>query len=161
MRRVAGPALAVTGVLLLTGCAADVQGELRRDVAGITDDANARNADGVRRGVEDLLERLDDAVASGELSSPEAARIAELARLLAERADLLAPEVVEEPTEAPTQEPTEPTEEPEEEPDEEPSPSPTPSRTPPPPPPAAPSPTSEPEPEPAPSETLLPEVPTG
>jgi hypothetical protein len=148
VRRSAALGLTVAATLLVSGCAADVRGELRRDVSRITDEANARDAEGVRRGVDRLLDRLPGAVDSGEVSSAEAARIAELARLLRDRADLLEPEQEPEPTEEPTREPA-PTTAP-------PSPSPSP-------PPPAPSPEPEPEPEPDDDDepTLVPELPGG
>ena len=149
-------AVVLAGSLLLSGCASDVRGELRRTVANITEDANAGDADRVRSGVDELLDQVDDAVRANDIDPAEAARITELARLLKERADLLDPEPspsptpVEEPTEEPTQEPTE-------EPTEEPAPTATRSPTP------APEPSPTPEPTPPPDddedEGPLPEVP--
>ena len=112
----------------------------------------------MRRGTDELLDQVDDAVRSNDIDAAEAARITELARLLKERAALLDPE----PTPTPT--PDEPTEEPDDEP-EEPTeePAPTPTRSPSPRPSPAPSPTAEPSP-PADDdedEPVLPEVPGG
>jgi hypothetical protein len=104
---------AVCAALLLTGCATDVRGELRKEVADITEAANDRDADGVRREVEDLDGALDDAVRSGELTSAEAAAIAALAASVRERAALLetpepAPHETTEPTPSPAATPRSP-----------------------------------------------------
>ncbi|HVM27750.1 MAG TPA: hypothetical protein VM433_08760, partial [Mycobacteriales bacterium] len=108
MRRALGAgALCLT--LVLSGCAVDARDEIRGKVGDITDAANARDADDVRRGVDELQRLLDSAVRNGEMSSAEAARIAELAALLRERADLLdeqpEPELTPEETEEPVEEP--------------------------------------------------------
>ncbi|HWH30699.1 MAG TPA: hypothetical protein VNU26_17390 [Mycobacteriales bacterium] len=130
-------------LLLLTGCSVDVRDEIRGTVEDITLDANARDADAVRRGVAELLDLLDRAVREGEMTSAEAARIAEIAQRLAAGAQALEPEPSPSPTttsptpsptttsptpepttESPTPEPT--TEEPTPEPTtEEPTPDPT------------------------------------
>jgi outer membrane biosynthesis protein TonB len=145
-RRAAG--LLVVG-LLLTGCATDVEGELRRSVADLTDDANAGNADAVRRGADELIAQADDAVRSNDIDPQQGARIIALATLLRDRAGALetappSPTPTPTPSATPTQEPTqapEPTEEPDDEPTDEPEPTsePTPAPTT-----AAPSPTAEP-----------------
>ena len=103
MRRSALTAVLAAG-LLLTGCSSDVRGQIRGEVADITRDANARDAGAVRRGVDDLLALLDDAVRSGELTSAEAAEVAAAATAVRERAALL-DEVEETPTPEPTEEP--------------------------------------------------------
>ena len=108
--------LVLGAALVLTGCSVDVRDEIRGTVEDITVDANARDADAVRRGVEDLLEQLERAVREGELTSAEAARIAEIAQRLAAGAEALDPEPEPTPsttsptpsptTESPTPEPT-------------------------------------------------------
>jgi hypothetical protein len=72
-RRAAAGAGALAAVVLLTGCAADPRAELRAAVEGITADANDRDADGVRRGVDDLLGRIDSAERDGAATPQEAA----------------------------------------------------------------------------------------
>jgi outer membrane biosynthesis protein TonB len=148
------------GAALLTGCAGDTDGELRRSVADLTDDANDRDADAVRDGAADLIMQVDEALRANEINPDQANRITELARQLGERADLLAPPEEPEPTVTPSPEPTEepsPTDEPEE--TEEPSPEPTEEPEPDPVPTEEPEPTEEPSPEPEP--TLVPELPGG
>lgn len=155
---------AMAAALLLTGCAGDVDGELRRAVADVTDDANAGDYEAVQDSANALIERAQDAVRSNDVSPEEGARIIELATLLRDRAAALEPA---EPS--PTPEPTEQTEtetvteqeteteEVETEVETEPSPTRPPSPRPTQPPP---SPPTQPSP-PAPEETLLPEVPEG
>jgi hypothetical protein len=87
------PAVLVTA-LLLAGCGTDERDELRALVEGITLEANDGDADGVRRGTEDLLARLDDAVASGALSSDEAALLRDRAQALRAGADEIDPRVL-------------------------------------------------------------------
>ena len=129
--RAAAPAAALSLALLLTGCAADVRGELRKEVADITEAANDGDADGVRREVEDLQGALDDAVRSGELTSPEAAEIAAIAASVRDRAALLEeaePEPAPDPTSAtpsPAATTRSPSPEPTPEETEEPTPEPT------------------------------------
>lgn len=140
----AGLRVAVLGVtaLLLAGCAGDARSSARDAVAEITEDANSRDADAVRRGVDELEQALIDAVGSGELDGPEADPIIAAARAVRERATLIEeqePEPTEEPTPEPTEEPEPgPTAEPEPEPTGEPEPEPT----------GEPEPTEEPEDEP-------------
>ena len=108
--------LVLGAALVLSGCAVDVRDEIRGTVEDITIDANARDADAVRRGVAELLDQLDRAVREGELTSAEAARIAEIAQRLADGAEALEPEPEPTPsttsptpsptTESPTPEPT-------------------------------------------------------
>lgn len=156
--------------LVLSGCSVDVRGELRRSVADLTEDANDRDVDAVRQGAQELIDDIDAAVGSGEVTAEEGARITELATLLRDRADLVAPPEEPAPTEDPTpSEEPEPTQEPaptqEPEPSEQPeptqSPRPTPSARPTqaPEPTQQPAPTEEPE-EPEDDEPLVP-VPTG
>ena len=90
---VAVVAVVVSGALL-TGCGTDERGELRALVEGITLEANDRDADGVRRGTEELLARLDDAVASGAVSEEEAALLRERAEALQAGADEIDPRVL-------------------------------------------------------------------
>lgn len=100
-------ALALGAALALTGCSVDVRDEIRGTVEDITIDANARDADAVRRGVAELLDQLDRAVREGELSSADAARIAEIAQRLSDGAAALDPEPEPEPTTtSPTPSPT-------------------------------------------------------
>jgi hypothetical protein len=79
---------------LLAGCGGDPRADLRGLVEGITLEANDRDADGVRRGVEDLLAHLDDAVASGDLSESEAAALRDQALALQAGADEIDPRVL-------------------------------------------------------------------
>ncbi|MFP5219057.1 MAG: hypothetical protein ACLGIG_04870 [Actinomycetes bacterium] len=124
-RRLAALTPLVVGALLVSGCSVDARDEIRGTVEDITIDANARDADAVRRGVAELLDQLDRAVREGDLTSAEAARIAEIAQRLAAAAEALEPEPEPEPTTtSPSPEPT--TEEPTPEPTtEEPTPEPT------------------------------------
>jgi hypothetical protein len=129
--RAAVPAAVLCSAVLLSGCAADARGELRKQVADVTQAANAGDADGVRREVDDLDGALDDAVRSGELSSAEAATIASIAASVRERAALLedaepAPAPQEsEPTPSPASTTRSPSPEPTEDDSVEPSPEPT------------------------------------
>ena len=75
--------------VLLAGCATDGRAQVRDAVEGVTAAANERDADGVRDAVDDLLAELDSQVASGELQSPEAARVAALARQVRDSAALV------------------------------------------------------------------------
>ena len=151
--RVVGAALAAG--LLLTGCAADAEGELRREVADLTDEAAAGDAGGVRDAAESLIARAQEAVRSNEIAPEQGARIIELATVLRDRAGALEP-AEPPPTQAPTEEPAEEPEETQPPATRPPAPSPTQ-----PPPTSEPPDTEEPSPTPDDDETLLPEVPEG
>lgn len=139
------PLLAV----LLAGCAGDPQTSLRDAVADVVDEANARDAGGLRGALSNLRAEIDGQVRNGDLPTAEATRLlAILQQLEADAALLDAPE---EPSPSPTPSPTP------EETEEEPEPSPTPEETeeedePEPEPTQAPEPTEAPEP--APTEIL-------
>jgi outer membrane murein-binding lipoprotein Lpp len=131
-------AAAVLGGLLLAGCSADPAGELRKEVRDLTEAANDRDAEQVRDEVDDLLAEIEDAVRSGELTSAEGARLAQLATAVRDAAVQLEP--AEEPTPSPTT--ASPTPSPTPSPTRSPTPTRTPSATP------SPTETEEPEPEP-------------
>lgn len=134
--RAAG-ALAV--LLLASGCGVDARGELRSAVENITVDANARDADAVRTGVQDLLQRLEQAVRDGDVTRAEADRITALAIRLRDAAGLLEPAQTPSPTPTVAR-PSPTTASPTPEPTEQPSPTSEPSPT------KTPSPTRTPEP---------------
>lgn len=85
--RAVGTALAA--VLLLSGCAGDVRGDLRALVGDVTVSANAGDADAVRRGVSQLLARLEDAVRGGDVTPAEAEVIRDRALAVQAAADLI------------------------------------------------------------------------
>lgn len=77
-------------VLALAGCGtAGSRVDLRAEVQQITAQANARDAAGVRTGVDSLLRRIDAAVASGQLSSADAARLRATAQSVRTAADTI------------------------------------------------------------------------
>lgn len=90
--RAAVPGLAA--VLLLSGCAGDVRGDLRELVSDITVSANARDADEVRRGVDQLLERLDDALRGDDVTPAEAEVIRNRALAVQAAADAIDEDVI-------------------------------------------------------------------
>lgn len=148
--------------LLLTGCATDVEGELRRSVADLSNDANAGDADAVRRGADDLIAQANDAVRGNDIDPQRGARIIELATLLRDRAGALgAVEPTPTPS-SPSPTPSSPTPTPSTPP---PTPSPTPSSSPPPTqeptPTEAPTPTQQPTPVPTADPPLPPAIPNG
>lgn len=118
--------------LVLTGCSAEPQAQVRADVEAITLAANDRDADAVREEIEDLLATLRAQVANNEIARAEADRIRAIVARIRESAALLEPEESPSPSPSPS---------PEESPSESPSPSPEP------------SPTEEPSPSPEPSPT--------
>ena len=157
---------ALAAVLLLTGCAGDTAGELRREVAELTDDVNNDDPDGVSDSAESLIARTQDAIRNNDIDPAEGARIIELATLLRDRYAALQPtEPTPTPSPSPSPSPTEETEteepetetETEEETEEQ---TPPPATSPPSPRPTQAPPSPSPEPSPPP-ETLLPEVPEG
>lgn len=91
-------ALAVGGSvlsgLLLTGCAADPRDEIRALVEDVTTEANARDADGVRTAVADLVVAVDNAESAGDLPEAEAQAIREAALAVQEGADEIDPDVL-------------------------------------------------------------------
>lgn len=83
---------AALSVLVLAGCGTAGTGsrvDLRADVRQITAQANARDAAGVRAGVDSLLRRIDAALASGQLSSADAARLRATAQSVRTAADTI------------------------------------------------------------------------
>ena len=161
--------VALAAALLLTGCAADVDGELRRGVADLTDAVNAEDADAVRDRAESLIDRTQEAVRDNAIDADEGARIIELSTLLRDRyAAREQAEQAPSPSPVPTTPPPSPTTviETEDEEEETEEPTPPPATTPPPttrppsprPTQAPPSPAPEPSP---PAETVVPEVPAG
>ena len=80
---------------LLSGCAGSDRTDVRNGVEAVTAAANARDADGVREAVDDLLAVLDRTVPGGELTSSEAARIAAAARQVRDSADLVDEDLLE------------------------------------------------------------------
>ena len=88
------------GLLLLTGCAADPQAQVREDVREVLAAANDEDADAVGTAVDELLTTLREQVGSQELTDAEATPVREAAlAVLASVAEL---EEVE-PTPTPTQ----------------------------------------------------------
>ena len=80
----------------LTACAAnDPTAQVRDRVAAVTAAANARDADGLRGAVDDLLGLLDAQRRSGDLTPEEAARIAAAARQVQDAAALVDDEAIE------------------------------------------------------------------
>lgn len=145
-RRTVAPLL----VLLLAGCASP-QSELEDAVAGLTDAANARDADGVLDGANSVISLAE--AQRDRLGDRRADRIVGLARLLGERSELLEVAPTRPPAPVPTtRAPAPRTTEPEPEPTEEPTPTEEPEPT------QEPEPTEEPEPT-RPPATLAPEVP--
>ena len=98
-RRYVG-AVAPLLALLLAGCAGSGRADVRDGVEAVTAAANASDADGLRETVDDLLAVLDRQVSSGELSSPEAARIAAAARQVRDSAALVDEDAIEAEREA-------------------------------------------------------------
>lgn len=95
-RRPVLPALALAGVLALSGCASvSPENQLRNDVAAITDAANAGNADRLRSEVDDLLSTLRTLVGSQDLSAERASRIGQLAEAIRADADLIDTDLIE------------------------------------------------------------------
>ena len=95
-----GLPLALVLVALLAGCAGGGRADVRDGVEAVTAAANARDAEGVRDAVDDLLALLDRQVSAGELTSPEAARIAAAARQVRDSAALVDDKVIEAEREA-------------------------------------------------------------
>lgn len=83
---------AVLGGLVLTACASP-EADLRSAVADLTDAANDRDADAVRREGGVVLSLLDEQVRSGELTPDEEAALRALAQTVLDRADLVTREV--------------------------------------------------------------------
>ncbi len=117
---------------LLAGCSSSSpEAEVRRGVESVIVAANDEDAVGVRLAVDDLIALLRDQTQRGEITPQEAQAVANAARAVRDRADLLEVEPTPTPTPTPTPEP-EPTEEPSPSPSpepvetEEPEPSPTP-----------------------------------
>ena len=81
--------------LLLAGCAGGGRADVRDGVEAVTASANAGDADGIRDAVDDLLAELDRQVGAGELTSPEAARIAAAAREVRDSAVLVDQDAIE------------------------------------------------------------------
>lgn len=87
-------AVAASAVLLLSGCAADASGDLRRAVADLTGAANGRDADAVRDEVQAVLDALDDAQRSGDVAPAEGAVIRERAMAVLAGADSIDADVI-------------------------------------------------------------------
>ena len=98
-RRYVG-AVAPLLALLLAGRAGGGPADVRDGVEAVTAAANASDADGLREAVDDLLAVLNRQVSSGELSSPEAARIAAAARQVRDSAALVAEDAIDAEREA-------------------------------------------------------------
>ena len=86
--------------LLLAGCAGSGRVDVRDGVEAVTAAAHARDAEGVRDAVDDLLTLLERQVSAGELTSPEAARIAAAARQVRDSAALVDDKAIEAEREA-------------------------------------------------------------
>ena len=94
MRRRRLAAVGLTGVLVLTGCGGDPGADLRNAVADLTASANGRDADGVRSDVQTVLDRLDDAQRSGDITPEQAAVIRDRALAVQAAADQIDPDVI-------------------------------------------------------------------
>ncbi len=129
-------------LVVLGGCAASPQADVRDDARAVLAAANDEDADAVRTAVDDLLATLREQVGSEELTDAEAKPLRDAAIAVRESVDEL--EVEPTPSAEPTLE-----ESPTREPVEEPSPEPT----------QEPEPTAEPTPEPEPSPTEQPDEP--
>lgn len=88
-RELAACAAVPAAALLVAGCGSgdDPRPQLQAGVQRVTAQANARNADGVRAAVDDLLRRTDAAVRSGGLSAAEATRLRSTAQQVRAAAD--------------------------------------------------------------------------
>lgn len=81
-------------VLLLTGCGAGSGRALRDAVADLTASANGRDADGVRRDGQTVLDRLDAAQRDEAVTPEQAATIRAQVQAVQAAADLIDPEVI-------------------------------------------------------------------
>jgi hypothetical protein len=77
-------AAGAAALLLLTGCGGDAGGDLRAAVAELTGSANGRDAAGVRRDADTVIDRLEAALRDGAVTPEQAAVIRD--RTLAVRA---------------------------------------------------------------------------
>ena len=118
-------AVAAACVLLaLTGCSASPKSQLRSKVQSLTLDANGHDASAVRSDAQGVIDLVPKAVASGDVTAAQGARITALATTIRDRAGLLDAS----PTPAPTSAAPTPSRSASRSPS--PSPSPTPSPTP-------------------------------
>lgn len=84
----------VLATVLLSGCGTDPQDELQALVGDVVVEANDRDAAGVRSTVEELLGRIDAAVAAGDLTAGEAEALREHALAVQAGADEIDPNVL-------------------------------------------------------------------
>ena len=87
-RRVGGGVAAVALALLLAGCAGSPQAELDQAVSDVTDQANARNADGLRDAADTLIALLSAQSGSG-FDAAKVKRLQALAQQVEDDAALL------------------------------------------------------------------------
>lgn len=81
--------------LVLTGCGSGGQDDLRAAVSDLTTAANARDADGVRRSAQAVIDRLDAAQRDG-LTPEQAAVVRDRAQLLLTAADSIDADLIAE-----------------------------------------------------------------
>ena len=87
-------AIALTAVLL-AGCAADGEDQVRDNVAAVTEAANGRDAVGLRSAVDRLVVAVEAQVSAGELDAAEGARIVAAARQVQAGADLVDQDLID------------------------------------------------------------------
>jgi len=100
-RRGARVLATAAAALLLAGCATSAQAQLDQAVADVTDQANVRNAEGLRTAADELQELVSGLSGSGDLGRAKATRLLDLASKIRADADLLEREE-QTPTPAPT-----------------------------------------------------------
>ena len=95
MTRVRRSLLLPVALVVITGCGSDPAGELRNDVAAVTEAANVRDADRVRDRAGALLATIEAQADRGVLEPDRAAQLTEMARAVQAGADAIDEDLIE------------------------------------------------------------------